>query len=204
MTDDSKNEYRFKIDALNVMITSSQAMRRLEVKAKPWKWNLFLAIKSKWNGILERITKIQTCQSLSCRENRIASPPQWENECYSQMSVQLPVKGSKTNWLPIDRERKKWMTTSIRPWHCTFMDRRLTLTWFCNLICTSIPSVTLQDDIYKNFFHFTVLRWSLVIVLFLLAFLTNGNAYRVGDAVDTLVWDHKFHSLACLPQSPSI
>ena len=34
----------------------------------------------------------------------------------------------------------------------------------------------------------SVLRRSLVIVLLLLAFLTKGNAYRVGDAVDTLVW----------------
>jgi hypothetical protein len=30
---------------VRTMITSSQAMRRLEFKAKPWKWDLLLAIK---------------------------------------------------------------------------------------------------------------------------------------------------------------
>ena len=30
---------------VRTMITSSQAMRRLEFKARPWKWNLLLAIK---------------------------------------------------------------------------------------------------------------------------------------------------------------
>ena len=41
----------------------------------------------------------------------------------------------------------------------------------------------------RSSFPSSVLRRSLVIVLLLLAFLTKGNnAYRVGDAVDTLVW----------------